>query len=40
MKTRFAKVLAAVALLVTGAACTGCMFFFSDEPKALSNMID
>lgn len=40
MKAKIAKVLAAVALMVTGLASTGCMFCFSDEPKAISSMID
>lgn len=40
MKAKLAKTIAAVALLLTGVATTGCMFFFSDEPKALNSMMD
>ena len=38
MKTRMAKVLAAVAMLVTASASVGCAWFCSEEPKALKNM--
>ncbi len=40
MKNKMAKVLAAVALLLTGVASTGCIFFFSDEPKAINSLMD
>ncbi len=40
MKGKMAKVLATVALMVTGLAYTGCMFCFSDEPHAIESMID
>ena len=34
MKKRLASILAAVALLVTGAASMGCAFFVTDEPNS------
>ncbi len=34
------KVLAAVAMLVSASATMGCVLVWSDEPKALKNMID
>lgn len=38
MKKRMAKVLAAVAMLVTASASVGCAIFIIEEPKALKNM--
>lgn len=40
MKGKMAKVLAAIILMTTASASLGCLWFWSDEPKALSNMID
>ena len=40
MKVKMAKIVAAMALLLTGLSSVGCPIFLSDEPKALSNMID
>lgn len=34
MKKRLASILAAVALLATGAASMGCMWWMSDEPNS------
>lgn len=34
MKKRLASILAAVALLATGAASLGCMWWMSDEPNS------
>lgn len=34
MKKTFARLLAAVAILATGAASMGCIWFFTDEPDA------
>lgn len=34
MKKRLASILAAVALLATGAASLGCVWFVTDEPSA------
>ncbi len=38
MKKRVAKIVAAVALMITASASVGCILFFADEPKALKNM--
>lgn len=38
MKKNMAKVLAAVAMLVTASASVGCAIFCVEEPKALKNM--
>lgn len=38
MKKRMAKVLAAVAMLLTASASVGCALFCAEEPKALKNM--
>ncbi len=38
MKKRMAKVLAAVAMMLTASASVGCMFFCVEEPVALKNM--
>jgi len=40
MKVKTANILAAIALLVTGFATTGCIMCFSDEPKATASMMD
>ncbi len=40
MKKKLAGVVAAVAMMLTGAASMGCMLFFMDEPVALRNLID
>ena len=39
MKKRLASVLAAVALMATGAASMGCVWFYFDEPKC-SNLFN
>ncbi len=38
MKKRVAKIVAAVALMITASASVGCLWFLADEPKALKNM--
>lgn len=38
MKKRMAKILAAVAMLVTASASVGCAWWMCEEPKALKNM--
>lgn len=38
MKKRLSYILAAIAMLATSAASTGCVWLFADEPKALKNM--
>ena len=38
MKKRMAKVLAAVAMLLTASASVGCIIWLVEEPKALKNM--
>ena len=40
MKSRLAKVLAAVAVLATGAASMGCIWIIADEPNANSLNLD
>ncbi len=40
MKKRVAALVSAIALMVTGAASMGCMFFFIEEPKALKSFKD
>ena len=40
MKKRLAGILAAVAMMATGAASMGCFWFISDEPKALKSFND
>lgn len=40
MKKKVAAFISAVALLATGAASMGCMFFLMDEPKALNSFKD
>lgn len=40
MKRKIAYVLAAVAMMVTGAASMGCTWIVADEPKALNSMCD
>ena len=40
MKSRLAKVLAAVAVLATGAASMGCIWLVVDEPNASSLNLD
>lgn len=37
---KLSAILAALALVATGAASMGCVWFVCDEPKALSKMID
>ena len=37
---KFAGVLGALALAITGAASIGCMFFFVDEPVAPKSLVD
>lgn len=38
MKKRVAKIVTAIALMLTASASTGCVFLIADEPKALKNM--
>ncbi len=38
MKKRVAKIVAAIALMLTASASVGCIFLAVDEPKALKNM--
>ncbi len=38
MKKRVAKIVAAVALMITASASVGCILFLAEEPKALKNM--
>ena len=40
MKARLARLLAAVAVLATGAASMGCVWFIVDEPNACSLNLD
>ena len=40
MKKRLAAIVAAVALLATGAASMGCFWIAIDEPKALKSFND
>ncbi len=40
MKKRLAKLLAAVAVLATGAASMGCVWFIVDEPNATNLNLD
>ena len=40
MKARLAKILAAVAVLATGAASMGCVWAVLDEPNATSLNLD
>ena len=40
MKSRIARLLAAVAVLATGAASMGCIWFMSDEPCASELNLD
>lgn len=40
MKIRLAKVLAAVAVLATGAASMGCYWWLADEPNAIELNLD
>lgn len=40
MKSKFAKILAAIALFITESACMGCVIFLSEEPVALNCMND
>lgn len=40
MKKRVATFIGAIALLATGAASMGCMFFFTDEPNTLKSFND
>lgn len=40
MKKLFAYLLAAVAMLATGAASTGCLWFMVDEPEAMDSLCD
>lgn len=40
MKKRIAALVSAIALMITGAASMGCMWFLTDEPKSLSSFED
>lgn len=40
MKKSFARLLAAIAMLATGAASMGCPWFAFDEPKASDSICD
>ncbi len=38
MKSKMAKLIAAVAMLATASASVGCIWWMIEEPKALKNM--
>lgn len=40
MKRKFAYLIAAIAMMATGAASLGCSWALVDEPKALRSMCD
>lgn len=40
MKKRIAYVIAAIAMMATGAASMGCLWMLVDEPKALDSLCD
>ena len=40
MKKKIAAFVSAIALLATGAASMGCMWFLTDEPKTLKSFND
>ncbi len=40
MKSKVASILAAVAMLATGAASMGCAWILADEPKAMDSLCD
>lgn len=40
MKKRLASILAAVAIMATGAASMGCIWWVADEPKNLASFND
>lgn len=40
MRKKVAYVLAAIAMLATGAASMGCAWIFADEPKAIKSLCD
>lgn len=40
MKAKIAKLIAAVALMTTASASLGCVWFWTDEPKAIKSLID
>lgn len=40
MKKKLAYLLAAVAMMATGAASTGCLWILVDEPKAIKSLCD
>ena len=40
MRSRIARLLAAVAVLATGAASMGCIWFITDEPNACGLDLD
>lgn len=40
MKRKFAYLIAAIAMMATGAASLGCHWFMVEEPKALRSMCD
>ncbi len=40
MKRKIAYVIAAIAMMATGAASTGCLWVVADEPKSLRSMCD
>ncbi len=40
MKKRFAFIIAAIAMMATGAASMGCLWIMIDEPKAMRALCD
>lgn len=40
MKKVFAYLLAAIAMMATGAASTGCLWIMVDEPEAIDSLCD
>ncbi len=40
MKKRLSMLLAAIAMLATGAASVGCVWWFQDEPNSLNIFFD
>lgn len=40
MRKKLAYLLSAIAMLATGAASMGCVWFFTDEPKAIKSLCD
>ncbi len=40
MKSKFAYLLTAIAMMATGAASLGCIWIVVDEPKAMKSLCD